>query len=203
MRHTIYKPNPKVTGGLATFSIGETKNKKDEWEKTLFIEFVPQKGWNAEKHKGSFDHENKKFVAISVAEAGEFIHSIRTGIPYANFHKSAKGTSVVKVGSYTQERKVGQEGQKGYWKGEIRNVAVGVSFNSKSINIPLAPGEQEVILILLDAYIKQSIAQDASNEKKRRKTRENTAPKKDENKSSGEIFDEAPTADDDESEVPF
>lgn len=202
MRYTVYKPNTKVTGALATFSIGETKNKKEEWEKTLFIEFIPQKSWNAEKHSGSFDYEKKKFVAINLAEAGEFIHSIRSGFPYTNFHKSAKGTSVVKIASYNQERKVGQEGQKGFWKGEVRNVAVGVSFNGVNINVPLSPGEQEVVVALLDSYIKQSIAQEASNEKKRRKNRENASPKKDEKESSGEIFDEAPNMDDLD-DVPF
>lgn len=200
MRYTVYKPNAKVTGGLATFSIGETKNKKEEWEKTLFIEFISQKSWNAEKHSGTFDYENKKFVAISISEAGEFIYSIRSGTPYQNFHKSAKGTSVVKVGSYTQSRSVGQEGQKGFWKGDVRNVAVGVSFSGKSISVPLAPGEQEVVCLLLESYIKQAVAQDASNEKKRRKNKEEASPKATQ-KPAEDVFDGGLTLENED--IPF
>jgi len=201
MRYTVYKPNPKVTGSLATFAIGDTKNKKEEWEKTLFIEFIPQKSWNAEKHSGQFDYENKKIVAINIGEAGEIIHSLKSGTPFQNFHKSAKGTSVVKVGFWDKDRSVGQEGQKGFWRGKIRAAAIGVSYNGQSVNVPLEPGEQEVIVHLLEGYIKQAITQDSSNEKKRRKAFEAKkegkvdAPKDD-------VFDDTGNAIDD-SDVPF
>jgi len=202
MRYTVYKPNPRNTGSLATFSIGETKNKKDEWEKTLFIEFIPQKNWNAEKHTGQFDYEKKKFVAINVGEAGEMIHSLKSGVPFQNFHKSAKGTSVIKVGFWDKERSVGQEGQKGYWKGTIRAAAVGVSYSGNNVTVPLEPGEQEVVVRVLEAYIKQALAQDSANEKKRRKAFESNkegkveAPKDD-------VFDDSSDKEDEDFGVPF
>jgi len=178
MEYTIFKPNPKNTGGLVKLRIANTKNKKDDtWKKTLFAEFVPQKGWNESSKTGGFDSSKKRTIAINVGEAGEILHSIDKNVPFQNYHKSGNNSCWVKFAPFEKQRSFGKEGDKGFWQGEVTNFAIGYSENGKGVNIPLTPGEAFSLKLLLESYIKESMAIDAKESDKKFKERSKNAEK--------------------------
>jgi len=165
MNYTVFKPNPKNTGGLVNLRIATTKNKKtDSWEKVLFAEFLPQKSWNDTTKSGSFDSTKKRAIAINIGEAGEMIYSVKKNIPFQNYHKSGDRSCWVKFIPYLRFREVGKEGDKSHWTGQVDNYAFGYSEKGGGVNIPLTSGEAEVFCLLLESYIKESMALDAKEQ---------------------------------------
>lgn len=202
MQLTIFKPNPNSTGGLVKLRIAKLKNdKKDVWERVLFAEFVPQKGWNDSNKSGSFDSTKKRTIAINITEAGEILHSMEKEVPFQNYHKSGDRSCWVKFAPFNKKRTFGQEGEKGFWEGQVANFALGYSEKGKGVSIPITPGEAFNLKMLLESYIKESMAIDAKEADKQFKEREN-APKKEPKKDPvEELFEDEDNGDFDD--VPF
>jgi hypothetical protein len=172
MNYTVFKPNPKNTGGLVNLRIATTKNnKKDVWEKVLFAEFIPQKGWNEATKSGSFDASKKRSIAINIGEAGEMLYSVKRNVPFQVYHKSGERSCWVKFIPFPRKREVGKEGDKTHWVGEVDNYAFGYSEKGGAVNIPLSSGEAEVFCLMLESYIKESMALDAKESDKRFKSK--------------------------------
>ena len=205
MNYTIFKPNPNSNGGLVNLKVAKTKSTKknvEKWEKTLFAEFVPQKGWNSESKTGSFNPDGKRFVAISVGEAGEILHSIKTSIPFQSYHKSDNPVWI-KFGAFQKDRKFGREEDKGYRVDKVNNFALGVSGNDLNISVPLSCGEAEVIKVFLRKFIEEALTLEASEQERIFKDN-----KKDSNSDSGDsnkregVSEDVEEEDDDDS-IPF
>lgn len=199
MQLTVFKPNPKNTGGLVNLRIATTKNQKTEsWEKTLFAEFVPQKGWSESTKSGNFDASKKRSIAINVSEAGEILYSMEKEVPFQNYHKSGDRSCWVKFAPFNKKRTFGQEDEKGFWEGQVANFALGYSEKGKGVSVPLTPGEAFNLKLLLESYIKESMAIDAKEAEKRYKDREKTSVKNkkeevsEEEQEDGEDFDDVP-----------
>lgn len=207
MNYTIYKPNPKNTGGLANFKTAKVKNqKKDMWESILFVEFVPQKGWNDEKKTGSFDADKKRFVAINVAEAGEFLYSMQERKQFQNYHKSGERACWVKFGHYNTKRKISQGQGKDDLFFEVDNFVIAVSEKGNNVSVPISAGEGQVLKLLLESYIKESMALTASEESKKFKASQKGGSEKEEDETSDEDPEENSEEDGDEYEddgIPF
>lgn len=200
MKLTIFKPSPKNNGGLVNFRVTQTKAKDDSWKSALFAEFVPQKGWNAEKRTGSFDPEKKRFVLINVGEAGEILHTMKTGIPFQNYHDSGDKSCWVKFGAYETTRKFGRQGDKGYREDKITNYAIGVSEKGNSISVSLTPGEAENFRILLESYIKESMAIDAKEHDKKFKKAQELSNKKEKEE---EVEENDDVEEEEDDSIPF
>ena len=168
MQYTVFKPNHKNTGGLLNLKVAMVKNnKKDAWEKTLFAEFVPQRGWNEKTRSGNFDPSKKRIVAINVGEAGEFLHCMQENIPFQNYHQSGDRSCWIKFAPYLSNRVFGKEGDKGFWKGTVNNFAIGYSEKGQGVTVSLTPGEAYNVKLLLESYIKESMAIDAKEAEKK------------------------------------
>ena len=203
MQQTVFKPNPKNTGGLLTLKIAMTKNdKKDLWSKVLFAEFIPQKSWNDSTKTGSFEASKRRVVAINPNEAGEILYSIDRNVPFQNYHQSEKGSCWVKFIPYTRERKVGKEGDKSYWVGNVDNFAFGYSEKGAGVNIPFTSGEAQELKLLLESYIKESMALDAKEQERKFKAKGKETAKDDE-PSSSEEEDLNETQEEEDDSIPF
>lgn len=200
MLYTLFKPNPSSSGGLAKFKISKTK-RDDTWEVVLFVEFVPQKGWNAERKLGSFDPEKKRFIALNPTEAGEIIHSIETNIPFQSYHKSGDKGCWIKFGSFQKTRTFGRSGDKGFWQGKTNNFAIGISEPGTSISVPIEPGEARCLVQLLSSYIKESMAINAKEEERKfKETKKNfDKPKSEKKEDDVDLPDDV----DEDDDVPF
>lgn len=178
MKLTIFKPNPSGNGGLISLKVGMTKNdKKDLWSKTLFVEFVPQKGWDSSKKTGSFDVDKKRIVAINTSEAGEMLYTMDTKAPFQNYHQSGDRSCWIKFAHFDKKRTNGREGDKGFWQGTVDNFAIGYSEKGANVNIPISSGEARELKLLLEAFIKESMALDAKEEERKFKSKAKTQEK--------------------------
>ena len=195
MQYTLYKGNAKNTGSLASFRIAKTKNKKDQWENVLFVEIVPQKGWNDSTKLATYNVEGKTVIAITVDEAGEFIHSFERNVPFNAFHKSQNATAVIKLNSRTITRKIDDTTSV-----EVLQYGLSVTKGGNKFWVSINAGEAEILKILLDAYIKQALALVAKNhdddfKKKGDSAKAKPAPKQEEESN------EQPAEEDDD--IPF
>ena len=203
MNYTVFKPNPKSSGGLVNFRIATTKNKKtDSWEKVLFAEFLPQKSWNDATKSGSFDPTKKRAVAINIGEAGEMLYSVKRNVPFQNYHKSGDRSCWVKFIPYPRKREVGKEGDKTHWTGDVDNYAFGYSEKGGGVNIPLSSGEAEVFCLLLESYIKESMALDAKEQDKKFKNKDKPSQSNEETEEEKEEEPES-EEDDENDQIPF
>ena len=205
MTYTVFKPNPKGSGGLVNLRIATTKNKKtDSWEKVLFAEFLPQKSWNDATKSGSFDPTKKRTIAINIGEAGEMLYSVKKNVPFQNYHKSGDRSCWVKFIPYPRKREVGKEGDKTHWTGDVDNYAFGYSEKGGGVNIPLSSGEAEVFCLLLESYIKESMALDAKEQDKKFKNKGKDSPKDEESETPEENEEDlGGGADDGNDDIPF
>ena len=144
MHYTIFKPNAKSTGGLGSFRVAQTK-KGDDWVAQLFIELVPQSGWDAAKRVGSFDNSKKKCIMLNAGEAGEMINSINKRVEWKSFHKSGDTSTQISFGPWEQ------------------TMVLSVNSDGKQNRIGATIGELECLKILLEHFIKTSLSLSAKN----------------------------------------
>ena len=195
MKYTLYKPNSKNTGCACSFDIGSSGKNNGV---SLYISFVLQSGWNDSNKTGSFKENAKNpdktaTVKLSAHEAGEFLSSLKTRIPYVAFHKSSEDTTIIKFTPWDKERKIkGKDSEESY-----SSPAFGLSISrnsSQSFKVALEAGETMVLAELLKDFIKQSLYAEAQN--KEVSKNDSPAPAKSKGKP-------APEPDDDDSDVPF
>lgn len=161
MLYTIYKPNAKNAGGLASFRVQKKKDEKKGWESLLFVELLPQKSWNNEKRTGSFDKDRKKHIMLNISEAGEFINTFRTKTPFSAFHKNGNTSTSISLTTYNSKRKVNGEFV------EQTNFGLMVRSGDNTIKVPISPGEAESLIVLLQHYMKESMSLSFKNEQDR------------------------------------
>jgi hypothetical protein len=85
---SLFKPNAKNTGAALLASFNSKGDKKG-----IFLELIPQTGWNEQTKNGSFKGGEKITVKFSPQEAAKFIHSLEYLKPFEKplFHKTASG----------------------------------------------------------------------------------------------------------------
>lgn len=205
MQYTLFKANKNNTGGRVQIKIAmPPKNeKKDLWTKVLFAEFVPQKTWDESTQTGSFDYSKKRTVSINKAEAGEILYSIQNNVPFQNYHKSGERSCWVKFLPFSRSRTVGKEGEKGYWSGQVNNFAFGYNEKGVGVNVPISSGEAQELKLLLESFIKESMALESKEEERKSKAREKGSPKNQVTEPLQEEDDFNETQEDDSDDLPF
>ncbi len=156
MKYTLYKPNSKNTGSAFSFELGKSKN----GDTVLYVSMIQQYAWNDITKNGSFKEnaknpEKSASIKLSAIEAGEFLSSFKTRIPYVAFHKSKEDTTIIKLTPWDKVKKVKeQDGEKSYTTPAF---GLNVSRNSnQTFRLPLEAGEIEVLAKFLEEYIKSS-----------------------------------------------
>ena len=155
MNYTIFSPNKKNSGGLASFRVSKQKNKKDMWEERLFVEVVPQKEWAGSPQKTGYNPANKKCIMISPSEAGDILHTLDTKIPFESYHKNGETGTWIKAGSFAGSRKFrGRDGQEETHT--IARFAFSVSCPNPKfyVGVALNPAEAYCLRVFLENYIK-------------------------------------------------
>lgn len=195
MKYSIYKPNSKNTGCLFSFEIGTTK----EGSSALFVSAVQQSGWNDNSKTGSFKENAKNpqkstTIKISVGEAGEFLSSFKTRIPFTAFHKNNEDTTIINFTPWDKERKIkSKDGETSY-----KSNAFGISISKNSTSnfkIALEAGETEVLSILLQEFISLSLKEEKDNYRKQTQS-------ENKQKQPAKKKEESPE-EEDEDDVPF
>jgi len=203
MQYTVFKPNKSNTGGRVQLKVAMTKNeKKDLWSKVLFAEFVPQKTWEESSQTGSFDYTKKRIISINTGEAGEILYSIQNNVPFQNYHKSGERSCWVKFLPFSRPRTVGKEGDKGYWSGQVNNFAFGYNEKGVGVNVPISSGEAQELKLLLESFIKESMALEAKEEERKFKARSKDSTKEVVSEDS-ETSEERESEDYDNQDIPF
>lgn len=191
MKFTLYKPNSKNTGSAFTFDSTEDRNGKP----TLFVSMIQQYSWDEQRKTGSFkenakNEEKSTTVKLTDSEAGEFLSSFKSRIPFVGFHKTQDKTTVIKLTPWDKTRLIkNKDGQETY-----KTPAWGLTITKNSaqfFKLPIEAGEAEVLSVLLEDYIGKSLASQASNYKN------NPVQKKQETKSNESFVDE------EDDDVPF
>lgn len=158
MKATLYKPNSKNTGCLGSFSL----SKKTGEPPTLYISLVQQFSWNDSSKKGSFKENaknpNKSLnIKMTLNEAGEFISSFRTGVPFANVHSSQSGEKTTfSLIPWKKSRKIFTS--KGEETHESTAFVFGAKKDGNSFRLAIEAGESELISIICSEFIKQSLS---------------------------------------------
>ena len=153
MKYTLYKPNSKNTGAAFSFDLVNDRNNKP----VLFISMIQQYSWNDSTKNGSFKEnaknpEKSATIKLTETEAGEFLSSFKTRIPYVAFHKKDDSTTIIKLSPWDKQRKVKDQGG----EQSFDSPAWGLSFSkdsSRVFKLPIEAGEAEVLAELFKAYI--------------------------------------------------
>lgn len=193
MNLTIFKPAKSGKGGILKFKTSIKKNeRKDVWEELLFAELVPQKTWNGPANS-TYDPSNKKVVKISVTEAGEMLHTLKTNLPFQTYHKNGDDGVWIKFAHYETTREFGREGDKGYRKDKVDNYAFGIT----GVTVSISSGEAEALKVFLEKYIVAAVSLAGKEEDKKFKKKAQQTQKTEEPKEQ-----EVETSEDDD-DVPF
>lgn len=162
MKYTLYKPNSKNSG--AAFSFDSVKDK--DGRNVLFVSMIQQYSWDEKKKNGSFKEnaknpEKSATIMLSFNEAGEFISSFKTRVPYVAFHKRNDETTIIKLTPWDKKRKViNQDGEE--WH-ETPAWGLSVTKNSsQTFKLPIEAGESVVLEELLKSYIKECLSANSS-----------------------------------------
>lgn len=151
---TIYKPNAKNTGALASF----TASSKDE---CIYVEMLKQKAWDAEKKTGTFDNEKKTSAKIGEFEIGGMIRAIEHGEKFHAYHSTKSSSKTVSLSPASWKNNKGEEVN-------FLSFQIGVGKDDK-FNIGITYAEAEVIKMLckdtLSAIIKKRAIEKAKNAK--------------------------------------
>ena len=166
MSYTIYKPNSKNTGGLASFRVSKSE-KGDDTIAQLFVEFVPQDGWDNDKKLGAFSKTDKKCVMFNVSEAGEMIACMKHSYPWQAYHSSGTVSTQITFGPWEKEHEVGKKGNAGHWKGKKNDWVLSVYSDGQRSGITMSAGEAEVVLKLLESFVTTALELNQANHDRR------------------------------------
>jgi hypothetical protein len=192
MKFTLYKPNAKNTGSAFTFDCTKDRNGNP----VLFVSMILQHSWNNERKTGSFKENAKNpdkstTIKLTDIEAGEFISSIKTRIPFIGFHKTEEKTTIIKFTPWDKNRIIKNKDGQETFKSPAWGLTV-TKNSSQFFKLPIEAGEAECLAVLLEGYIKESlIAKSAAYKQDQpQKTYKKPAPK-------------ASVVEDDDDDVPF
>tara|TARA_B100002019_G_C21268329_1_gene600692 strand:+ start:2717 stop:3376 length:660 start_codon:yes stop_codon:yes gene_type:complete len=160
----LYKPNSKNTGAAFTFSIGSNKNNSLP---AFYINAISQFSWDADKKIGTFSGNSKNpdkkvNVKLSELECGEFISAIKNRHEYSAFHAYENNSTSIKFSPWEKDVKVSKydPSSKSYKDSKVKVPAFGLTISKgkgSSFKIGIDPGEVEVLLKLLEAYLQDFI----------------------------------------------
>ncbi|MDB4761422.1 hypothetical protein OAG04_00260 [bacterium] len=183
MKFTLYKPNAKNTGSAFTFDA----TKDNSGKPVLFVSMIQQYSWDDQKKTGSFKQNAKNpdkstTIKLTEVEAGEFISSFKTRIPFIGFHKTQEKTTVIKLTPWDKNRTIKNKNVQGEWTEQnYKTPAWGFTItkdSSQYFKLPMEAGEAEALSILLEHYIKESFtAQAAAYKKTSNNSYQKPAPK--------------------------
>lgn len=184
MKFTLYKPNAKNTGAAFTFDA----TKDNSGKSVLFVSMIQQYSWDDQRKTGSFKQNAKNpdkstTIKLTEVEAGEFISSFKTRIPFIGFHKTQDKTTVIKLTPWDKNRVIKNKNREGEWTEEnYKTPAWGLTItkdSSQYFKLPMEAGEAEALSVLLGYYIGESFATQALAYKKDQpqKTYQKSAPK--------------------------
>jgi len=171
MKFTLYKPNAKNTGSAFTFDA----TKDNSGKSVLFVSMIQQYSWDDQKKTGSFKQNAKNpdkstTIKLTEVEAGEFISSFKTRIPFVGFHKTQEKTTVIKLTPWDKNRTIKNKNIQGEWTEQnYKTPAWGLTItkdSSQYFKLPMEAGESEALSILLEYYIKESFTAQAEAYKK-------------------------------------
>lgn len=192
MKFTLYKPNAKNTGSAFTFDCTKDRNGNP----VLFVSMILQYGWNDERKTGSFKENAKNpdkstTIKLTDIEAGEFLSSIKTRIPFLGFHKTEEKTTIIKFTPWDKNRIIKNKDGQETFKSPAWGLTV-TKNSSQFFKLPIEAGESECLAVLLEGYIKQSLTakSEAYKQDQPQKTYKKPAPK-------------ASVVEDDDDDVPF
>jgi hypothetical protein len=151
MKQTIFKPNSNNSGGMMALEISSDKSPN------LYVNMVPQTGWDSNKKRGSFQNAKEKSVAfkLSESEAGDLIFAFRNGGVFHAYHTLNGKTTIINVNS-----KVERYGPKGSEVDRPRfSISVSAKDNGveKKVYLPIEAGEAECMAILLTEFVRRSL----------------------------------------------
>ena len=154
MNYTIYKPNAKNSGSAFSFDLTTGKNDTP----VIFVNMILQYSWNDQYKNGSFKEnaknpEKSAVFALTPTEAGEIISSVRSRVPFTAFHKKDDNTTIINFTPWDKKRKIrGKDGDQFF---ETPAFGLSVAKNSsQKFSLPLEAGETEMLVLLLEEYIK-------------------------------------------------
>ena len=171
MKFTLYKPNAKNTGAAFTFEA----TKDNSGKPVLFVSMILQYSWDDQRKTGSFKQNAKNpdketTIKLTEVEAGEFISSFKTRIPFVGFHKTQDKTTVIKLTPWDKNRIIKNKNKEGEWiENNYKTPAWGLTItkdSSQYFKLPMEAGESEALSILLEHYIKESFTAQALAYKK-------------------------------------
>jgi hypothetical protein len=201
MKYTLYKPNSKNTGAAFSFDLVNDRNNKP----VLFVSMIQQHSWNDSAKTGSFKEnaknpEKSATIKLTENEAGEFLSSFKTRIPYVAFHKKDDSTTIIKLTPWDKARKVKE--QNGEQSFNTPAWGFSVSKNSSQLfKLPIEAGEAEVLSELFRVYITK-VLESSGNEYKK-EDRPQQYQKKAPRKEYQEKSTAAVVAESEEDDVPF
>ena len=163
MQYQLYKPNLKNSGCAMSFQLGKEK----DGSPCFFVNSVLQARWNDQNKTGSFKENAKNpekscVVKMNTNEAGEILSSIRSRIPVDFFHKTDKGSTIIKFTPWDKDRKVkGHNGDETY-----KSPAFGFTIikGSSSFKIALEAGETEILAAFMEELIRADLYFDKRQE---------------------------------------
>ncbi len=157
MKFTLYKPNAKNTGSAFTFDCTKDRNGNP----VLFVSMILQHSWNNERKTGSFKENAKNpdkstTIKLTDIEAGEFLSSMKTRIPFVGFHKTEEKTTIIKLTPWDKNRIIKNKDGQETFKSPAWGLTV-TKNSSQFFKLPIEAGESECLAVLLEGYIKESL----------------------------------------------
>jgi hypothetical protein len=166
---TFYKPNKSVKGSLLSINFSAKTDKVEndktvKGDKSFYLNFVGQSGWNEAERTGSFKEGNKITVKLSLTEAGGILAAISRNTTLASvmgqeyvYHDGEKTATTIYFGPHFKKEKQGEK-----WVDTTNQVGFGIRVvktekankeNKEQLSIVLTHAETE----LLVNYIKDAL----------------------------------------------
>ena len=179
MKFTLYKPNAKNTGSAFTFDCTKDRNGNP----VLFVSMILQHSWNNDRKTGSFKENAKNpdkstTIKLTDIEAGEFLSSMKTRIPFVGFHKTEEKTTIIKFTPWDKNRIIKNKDGQETFKSPAWGLTV-TKNSSQFFKLPIEAGEAECLSVLLEGYIKDSLTakSEAYKQDQPQKTNQKSTPK--------------------------
>lgn len=148
MKLTIFKPNSRNTGAMASFKFGPAEKGKDlKSDLALYVEIVLQAKWNDQAKTGSFKEnaknpDKKVIIKLNEFEIGGLINAIKRGVEAKGYHSTSAGH--IQYG-FTPSIKDGV--LMGFFFSILRD-------GKARFPVAISAGECETLLALLDTGLK-------------------------------------------------
>jgi hypothetical protein len=181
----FYKANPKSTGSACSFKA----DTKLDSSKGVYVEFIKQISWNAEKRTGSFKGGEQAALKFSINEVGDMLNALEKNVPAfpqfnkdaGAYHKSPTGSASIRFCPYIDSK-----------TGEQRGFSLSVSKKEDGKDKKFVIGFTFAEMVVLREFLKWTLDriftaqhsaekkkfEDSQKAKKATESKSATAPKK-------------------------